>query len=428
MPAKITAVNNNSVTVEIKIEFNKSMLETENKIQETLNEAGVLVTGQALKSFDTNGAALIFGSVKMSSKGLAPKEYQTPYGVVSVDRHVYQTSSGGKTFCPLENNARIIVTSTPKFAQQVSHKFAEMASPQVQKDLEINHGRHVTRCFLQDIAEAVGTVAMAQEKTWEYDIPKQDRPVHMVSIGLDGTCMLLCDDGYRQAMVGTLTLYDREGERLHTIYIASAPEYGKEKFKQKLRREIECVRELYPKANFIGLADGAKDNWEFLEQLTNVQITDFYHATEYLTGVSEALFSKKQEKERQQWLENHCHDLKHEKNAAVEQLEEFKKIKKEKALSEEKEGKIDAAISYFFNQGKRMNYAEFRAQHMPIGSGVTEAACKTIIKQRLCKSGMKWKDKGAKVVLSLRTLTYSSTRWDQFWNKINCCGIQCSVI
>jgi len=180
MPAKITAVNNNSVTVEIKIEFNKSMLETENKIQETLNEAGVLVTGQALKSFDTNGAALIFGSVKMSSKGLAPKEYQTPYGAVSVDRHVYQTSSGGKTFCPLENNARIIVTSTPKFAQQVSHKFAEMASPQVQKDLEINHGRHVTRCFLQDIAEAVGTVAMAQEKTWEYDIPKQDRPVHML--------------------------------------------------------------------------------------------------------------------------------------------------------------------------------------------------------------------------------------------------------
>ena len=28
-----------------------------------------------------------------------------------------------------------------------------------------------------------------------------------------------------------------------------------------------------------------------------------------------------------------------------------------------------------------------------IGSGITKAACKVIVKQRLCKSGMKWKNK-----------------------------------
>jgi hypothetical protein len=55
---------------------------------------------------------------------------------------------------------------------------------------------------------------------------------------MDGTCMLLCEDGYRQAMVGTLGFYDKDGGRIHTTYLAAPPEYGKEKFKTQLREEI----------------------------------------------------------------------------------------------------------------------------------------------------------------------------------------------
>jgi len=66
-----------------------------------------------------------------------------------------------------------------------------------------------------------------------------------------------------------------------------------------------------------------------------------------------------------------------------------------------------------------MNYAQFRQNHYPIGSGVTEAACKTLIKQRLCCSGMRWKEKGASIILSLRALILTSTRWEQFWDKLN---------
>ena len=47
-----------------------------------------------------------------------------------------------------------------------------------------------------------------------------------------------------------------------------------------------------------------------------------------------------------------------------------------------------------------MDYAELVAQHIPIGSGVTEAACKVLVKQRLCGSGMRWKERGAAAVLS----------------------------
>jgi hypothetical protein len=82
---------------------------------------------------------------------------------------------------------------------------------------------------------------------------------------------------------------------------------------------------------------------------------------------------------------------------------------------------VQRAITYFTNQSGagRMDYAPRVAAHEPIGSGVTEAACKVIVKQRLCGSGMKWKEPGAAAVLSVRCLTYTTGRWDQFWSKID---------
>jgi len=54
-----------------------------------------------------------------------------------------------------------------------------------------------------------------------------------------------------------------------------------------------------------------------------------------------------------------------------------------------------------------MKYAEYRNNASPIGSGITEAACKTTVKHRLCSSGMQWKDKGASAVLGIRCLDKS---------------------
>jgi len=42
--------------------------------------------------------------------------------------------------------------------------------------------------------------------------------------------------GYREAMVGALSLYDSQGERQHTVYLAAAPEYGKAEFKPLMHR------------------------------------------------------------------------------------------------------------------------------------------------------------------------------------------------
>jgi hypothetical protein len=142
------------------------------------------------------------------------------------------------------------------------------------------------------------------------------------------------------------------------------------------------------------------------------------HATEYLTKVSENIFSTSEEKRN--WLDDRCHELKHTAGAAKNILDEMRGFKNNN-LTDKQRDTIEAAITYFKTNidKSRMNYAESVANNHVIGSGVTEAACKTIVKQRLCKSGMKWKEKGAAIILSLRTLVRSTGRWDQFWRKVN---------
>lgn len=420
MAVSIVKQTDNSITLEITVNFNRSMLDSEQEIQNELNEAGNIVTGELLKQFDTDGSSIVMGSVKMTSIGLMPKHYQTPYGNIQIERHVYQTSKGGATFCPLERDARIILTSTPRFASQVSYKMAESAAATVVEDLEVNHNRHVSKNVVQRLTDAVSSVVQIKEEAWSYHVPEiEEQDIKTISIGLDGTCMLMCEGSYRQAMVGTIALYDKKGKRQHTTYVAAAPEYGKKKFTARLTREIGRAKKLYPKALYLGIADGAHDNWDYLSQHTDAQILDFYHATEYLTKVAESVFSSSL-KAKTAWLDERCHQLKHTPGAAKRILKELKTFKQKK-LSKKQYQPIDAAVTYFQNNIKasRMDYAKNVAANQPIGSGVTEAACKTIVKQRLCKSGMRWKDKGTAVILSLRTLVKSTGRWKQFWKKVN---------
>src|SRR3989442_5527419 len=51
-----------------------------------------------------------------------------------------------------------------------------------------------------------------------------------------------------------------------------------------------------------------------------------------------------------------------------------------------------------------MQYAGFRAAGLPVGSGVTEAGCKELLKARCCRSGMRWKRASGAPSLQLRAI------------------------
>jgi hypothetical protein len=367
--AQIIDRKDSCVTIMVKVPYGSNMLATEENIQNSLNEAGKLATECALSGYDTDGSPITVSKIRYTSKGLSGKHYQTPYGEIYVQRHVYQNSFGGSIYCPLEQGASIIGgTTTPRFARMVSSKYSRMGSAGVQKDLRESNERSVARCYIQDISEAVGGIS----------------------------------------------LYNSDGERLYTRYSAMPPESGKNRFYELFTREIKIIKRLYPRATYVGVADGAADNWNFLQEHVQTKILDYFHAVEYLSSVSQAAF--KRPFEGKGWFDKEKHILRDENNGAKELLKEMTPFLNKRITDARKE-KIQAAITYFSNHLEQMDYWKFKKGNLPIGSGVIEAACKVIIKQRLCCAGMKWTDAGAKNVLMLRCLNDSDSMWEQFWNK-----------
>ena len=97
----------------------------------------------------------------------------------------------------------------------------------------------------------------------------------------------------------------------------------------------------------------------------------------------------------------------------------MKGFRQKQKLTKVAKESLEKAITYFTNHKHQMHYAEHATANYPIGSGVTEATCKVIVKERLCQSGMKWKTDGTQNTLTIRALCHSEGRWQEFRNYID---------
>ena len=63
-----------------------------------------------------------------------------------------------------------------------------------------------------------------------------------------------------------------------------------------------------------------------------------------------------------------------------------------------------------------MDYAEYRSNGSPIGSGIVESACQQIVTERLKLSGIRWAHAGAAQIMTLRSILLSQT-WAATFHK-----------
>jgi len=219
---------------------------------------------------------------------------------------------------------------------------------------------------------------------------------------------------------GTLTLYDREGERLQTLRYARMPEPKKVTLAAQLHAEAHAILGARPDLRRVYLADGADSNWELLAELErtlggnpaeSLQIVDFYHACEHLKGGCDAIWGESTARGQAEFARLRV--LLKEADDGAEQILRTLKYHRGRATGSRRK-RIRAALTYFRNQRGRMHYAAYQRQHLPIGSGVVEAACKTLVTQRLKGSGMAWTMAGGQAILTLRSLLQSG-RWAQAW-------------
>jgi hypothetical protein len=148
-----------------------------------------------------------------------------------------------------------------------------------------------------------------------------------------------------------------------------------------------------------------------------VFILDFWHASEHLKEFAQALIphdEKLREAKGKAW----CHQLKHQGGAAVLQMLDALDLSRASPQVLEQHREV---TGYFRNNLHRMDYPTYVANGWQIGSGVIEAACKTVVAQRLKESGMRWRERGTTALCQLRAL-YKSERslWEHYWNRTAC--------
>ena len=78
MTAEVITANEDEVVLQVRFKLSGSLMEMEEAIQLAVNEVGSLATHQALKKFDTTGAPIQIGSIRMTSKGEELKRSSGP--------------------------------------------------------------------------------------------------------------------------------------------------------------------------------------------------------------------------------------------------------------------------------------------------------------------------------------------------------------
>jgi hypothetical protein len=244
---------------------------------------------------------------------------------------------------------------------------------------------------------------------------------------------------YKNAMVGSFSFYRQEdgvvdienGEegvvphRLGSIYCARMPEDKATGFKQEFEAILEEVDDILGSAQNndemirILLLDGARPLWNYVENnplfTGYVMLLDFFHGTEHLSLLAQALFGKGS-KQAQQWYDKWRFTLKYEKGAVEGIVRSAAYYGNKLRLPKSRRKDMERELVFFKRNKERMNYHEHVEKGWPIGSGPVEAACKTIVKQRMCQSAMRWNRDGGTNVLALRVLCKSG-QWDNAWQR-----------
>lgn len=186
---------------------------------------------------------------------------------------------------------------------------------------------------------------------------------------------------------------------------------GAERIFQQLAAHV-ALRDPDDCCEVVCLTDGAatlrKLKQQYLPQATS--IIDIYHVTEKIWAVAHCLEpngSKAAEDRVTHWLRM----LLDGKVDCVRGV--FQRMVNQQEWPLEKRKAIEHAIDYFRTNREAMQYHKYLARGYPIASGVIEGACKHVIGDRFCGSGMRWERDGAQSLLHLRTI-HLNGRWDSF--------------
>ena len=315
----------------------------------------------------------------------------------------------------------------------------------VGQEAPFDHGRQqmkqladleVTTKAVERTAEAIGEDIAAREqaeiqRAMQLDLPIiVGEPIPVLYVQMDGTGVPVVKketagrrgktEGQpahtREAKLGcvfTQTTWDREGYAIRdpdsTTYVGAietAEEFGKRIYWEAWKRGWSRAEKK------VVMGDGAEWIWNLADQYfpRATQIVDLYHARQHLWELARKLHPNDQSSQNR-WMMIHQNLL---DNCKIKKL--LTSLRSIQTPSVELAEKLRTEAEYFRRNARRMRYPKFRRQHLFVGTGVIEAACKTLIGSRCKQSGMFWTVRGANAILALRSCHFNG-RFEDYWEQ-----------
>ena len=391
--------------------------------------------GQELSRFDLDVPAVEVDGERYQRVLRCATTYTSAAGPVRVERSLYRPPHGGHAVCPLELRAGIIEGAwTPWAAKQATWVVAHLTPKEGEELFTLVGNMTPSKSTLDRLPKALSVPWEAQRPRFEATLRQQEAiPTEAVAmaVSLDGVMAPMKDGqrqakrqqalakgqspsgpaGYQEVGCATVSYYDRHGERLVTRRMARMPEGNKATLKTQLTAEVMGALRQRPGLRVVKVADGAPDNWSYLGETLpfGEEVLDFYHAAAHLSEALGAAYGEgtPQYQARFAILREVLRDAPEGADTVMGALCRLRTRYPRRQA-------IHKALAYFREQRHRMRYSALRAQHLPIGSGVVEAACKTLVSQRLKRAGMRWRTAGGQAILTFRALCQSD-RFDRAW-------------
>jgi len=234
---------------------------------------------------------------------------------------------------------------------------------------------------------------------------------------------------WHEASVGTVAFFDKDGNHLQTTYLGRMPEAYKATLEEQLTEEAAHIAANRPDLLPVFASDGAEGQWAALGrirltlpdtmQARAVDLLDLFHMGEHLQDAADGIYGKTSPKARVarvDWIETlkaYEDGLDRVRQSLRNHLRETTRQKARK--------EVDKVLTYLKSNRLRAAYKLAEDMKLPLATGPTEAAAKSLVGVRMKRSGARYSQHGGQTILTLLA-AHKSRRFDALWEVIvaNC--------
>ena len=413
----------------------KAAFDLEQQVKAALDQAGCAIMHVAFNGLEPSEKKQAERKVRYRGETYrinktTPCQVGTIFGAITVWSFLYLNEQDGEPgLHPLHVQLGIAAGgATALLAERVAHAAVDFSQGEVRRWLESEHGlrwsndrlRRMLREFRRTVVAFREEAQVQRLLLWLGQAERsrgRHRPV--LAVGRDGVMVPIRGHANQEATAATVSVYDRRRKRLGTVYLGQMPEAYQKVMTQELTALVEGVLRSWsgstPRLVYVTDKGQASEDYyrRVLRKMKDPRrpghrlswewVVDYFHVCGYVSKLREALFGD----QGHAWAKRMRHWLKERQQGVANVLRSAMQHFQMRSMSRASNTEFWKAYNYLRRNSHWMNFAQARRQGLPIGSGVTEAACKTVFTQRLKRSGMRWHKESGQVIVDLRVLHLS---------------------